>query len=155
MVVLQPFVPDAVTGAFESTCTWTDAMPAGLEAKPETVTVLDMVAPACGPEIDTDGGALLTVTETDALLDRPTESVAVAVMVCEPSLRVVVSTDWLQLVVPLAVTAAFESTCTVTEAMPAMPDAEPETVTAPETNAPANGDEIETCLLYTSDAADE
>jgi hypothetical protein len=119
-------------------------MPAGLEAKPETVTVLDMVAPACGLEIDTDGGALLTVTETDALLDRPTESVAVAVMVCEPSLRAVVSTDWLQLVVPLAATAAFESTCTVTEAMPAMLDAEPETVMAPETNAPADGDEIET-----------
>ena len=110
MVVLQPFVPDAVTGAFVSTRTWTEAMPAGLEAKPETATVLDMVAPACGLEIDTDGGALLTVTDTDALLDRPTESVAVAVIVCEPSLRAVVSTDWLQLVVPPAVTAAFEST---------------------------------------------
>jgi hypothetical protein len=65
-------------------------------------------------------------------------------MVCEPSLREVVSTDWLQLVVPLAVTAAFESTRTVTEAMPAMLDAEPVTVMAPETNAPADGDEIET-----------
>jgi hypothetical protein len=119
-------------------------MPAGLEAKPETVTVLDMVAPACGLEIDTDGGALLTVTETDALLDRPTESVAVAVMVCEPSLRAVVSTDRLQLVVPLAVTAAFESTRTVTEAMPAVLDAEPETATTPVTNAPGEGDEIET-----------
>src|SRR4029077_2259896 len=144
MVVLQPFVPVAVTGVFESTCTWTDAMPAGLEAKPETLTVLDMVAPACGLEIDTDGGALLTVTETDALLDRPIESVAGAVMVCEPSLREVVSTDWLQLVDPIAVTPASESTCTVTAAMPARLAAERETVMAPETNAPADGDEIET-----------
>lgn len=75
-VVLQSFVPEAVIGPFESIWTCTEAMPAGLEANPETVTVLDMVAPACGLEIETDGGALLTVTETDVLVDRPKLSVA-------------------------------------------------------------------------------
>jgi hypothetical protein len=106
--------------------------------------VLEIVAPAWGLEIDTDGGALLTVTEMETLLERPTESVAVAVIVCVPSASVVVSTDSVQLVVPVAATAPPESTFTATHAIPAALAAEPETTTVPDTTAPADGCEIDT-----------
>src|SRR5690348_9678036 len=81
----QLAVPVAVMAVPESTWTWTLLIPATLEAEPETVIVPETSAPPAGVEIDTLGGELLNVTDTDAVDVWPTESVAMAEMVWPPS----------------------------------------------------------------------
>lgn len=78
MLALHWLPPAAVTGGLASTWTCTDEMPAELPAVPETLVIPATVAPACGEVIATVGGALLTVTETEEVAVRPTESVAIA-----------------------------------------------------------------------------
>jgi hypothetical protein len=72
---------------------------------------------AAGAVIETVGGVvsaatLLTVTLIAVVPTLPLLSVALAVMVWEPFVKAVLSTEVAQLVVPVAVTIGPPSTCT-------------------------------------------
>jgi len=113
-----------------------------------TVMVPDTVAPLAGEVIETVGGVLLalfTVMDTAALVALfPAESVAIAVKLCVPFVRVVVFSDCEYGEVVSRDPKAVPSTSNCTLAMLLLPDAVAVTVMVPDTVAPLAGEVIET-----------
>jgi hypothetical protein len=142
----QDVVPLAVWNGPASTATWTLATETSSEADPATVIPPDTVAPEEGEETLTVGGvvsalALLTVTESMTVGEMlPELSVARASTVWVPLARPAVLHDQLQLPVPDAVCHVPLSTVTWTVATETLSEADPDTVTVPETVAPALGE---------------
>ena len=135
-------------------------------AQPDTVTILETVAPGAGESITTVGGttvpATLTVIVAEPLSGVPSLSVAITVIVCDPGVNVDVFSAKLyptlgqpgrpgnaeqtsgRLTPYVAVPAIVPSTLTCTEliAVPtavALSSAQPDTVTILETVAPGAG----------------
>ena len=75
---------------------------------------------------------LLTVTVTLAVPTLPSVSVACTFIVCVPFVSALVSMLAVQFVVPVAACRAPLSTLTCTDAIPALAEAVPETVSVPE-----------------------
>jgi len=120
-------------------------MPVLLEALALTVIVPVTVAPLVGEEIETAGGALLTVTLTPALVaEFPLVSLATAVSVWLPLATEDVVQEKLYGEAVSAAPTFAPSTCICTLAIPALAEAVAFTVIVPLTVALLAGEVIET-----------